>query len=206
MTDTDPMREALKLARKRIEYLGSFLMHRHQKANETEFFPIIDAALAAQPPAPRIHDATTGETFPATEARPPAPMFSGKYDPFNSIVEWTKEVSAPLRGREEIVRIFEEAYLVSSKEHSFTEPSMARMAGIDAILALQPAVSQHERGVMVPKAPDALMLAAGWEQLRRNIPANQRLLGAGPALIEAWQAMLANVPAVTRAERGGSDV
>ncbi len=53
MTNTNPMREALELARKRIEYLGSLFVidnQKHQEANEKYFFPPIDAALAAQSP------------------------------------------------------------------------------------------------------------------------------------------------------------
>lgn len=52
----DPLREALALARKRIEYLGSFVNERHQKANEGQFFPMIDAALASQPAAAPVGD------------------------------------------------------------------------------------------------------------------------------------------------------
>jgi hypothetical protein len=37
--------KALEKARKRIEYLGNFGHERHSNANETEFFPQIDAAL-----------------------------------------------------------------------------------------------------------------------------------------------------------------
>lgn len=41
------MREALKLARKRIEYFGDITDQRHREANEQYFFPPIEAALAA---------------------------------------------------------------------------------------------------------------------------------------------------------------
>lgn len=54
MTDqskADPIREALVMARKRIEYLGSLGNERHQKGNEDQFFPVIDAALALPQPA-----------------------------------------------------------------------------------------------------------------------------------------------------------
>lgn len=46
------MREALKLARKRIEYFGDITDQRHREANEQYFFPPIDAALAAVEQAP----------------------------------------------------------------------------------------------------------------------------------------------------------
>lgn len=44
---SDAVREALELARKRIEYFGEITTQRHQEANEQYFLPPIDNALAA---------------------------------------------------------------------------------------------------------------------------------------------------------------